>query len=82
MQANKRQVFWPTVTLAGLLAATQGHAQETAPTDAQNERGDSNQTIVVTASRTRATKEDSPQTVRIISEEEINQQLQITSDSS
>ncbi|MBT2771529.1 TonB-dependent receptor [Halomonas sp. ISL-60] len=82
MYIKKRQVFWPTVTLAGLIAATQGHAQETATNDAQSGRGDSNQTVVVTASRTNATKEDSPQTVRIISEQEINQQRQLTSDSS
>lgn len=83
MYANKRQVFWPTVTLVGLIAATQGYAQETVSTNAQSERGgESNQAMVVTASRTSATKEDSPQTVRIISEEEISQQLQVTSDSS
>lgn len=82
MYIKKRQVFWPTVTLAGLIAATQGHAQETATNESQSGRDNSNQTVVVTASRTNATKEDSPQTVRIISEEEISQQLQITSDSS
>ncbi|WP_241237757.1 TonB-dependent receptor plug domain-containing protein, partial [Xanthomonas euvesicatoria] len=38
--------------------------------------------MVVTASRTNATKDDSPQTVRIITKEEIDQQLQISSDSS
>ncbi|CAN0504532.1 unnamed protein product, partial [Ectocarpus sp. 12 AP-2014] len=79
---NKRQVFWPTVTLAGLIAATQGYAQETSATEPQSGRAGSDQTMVVTASRTNTTKEDSPQTVRIISQEEINQQRQLTSDSS
>lgn len=82
MRAKQRLVFWPTVTLAGLVAVSQVHAQQSATAEAQGERGDANQTVVVTASRTNSTKEDSPQTVRIISEEEITQQLQITSDSS
>ncbi|WP_417331448.1 TonB-dependent receptor [Halomonas cupida] len=38
--------------------------------------------MVVTASRTGTTVEDSPQTVRIITNEEIQQQLQVTTDSS
>ncbi len=82
MSIKKRHVFWPTVTLAGLVAATQAHAQSPAIAEAQGERGDANQTVVVTASRTNSSKQDSPQTVRVITEEEINQQLQLTSDSS
>ncbi|HBS83391.1 TonB-dependent receptor [Vreelandella alkaliphila] len=82
MSIKKRHVFWPTVTLAGLVAATQAHAQSPAIAEAQGERGDANQTVVVTASRTNSSKEDSPQTVRVITEEEISQQLQLTSDSS
>ena len=84
MYFKKHSVFWPTLTLASLVAASQayGQAPATTNTESQSSRGDTNQTMVVTASRTNATKEDSPQTVRIISEEEINQQLQISSDSS
>ncbi|MCC5900813.1 MAG: TonB-dependent receptor [Halomonas sp.] len=82
MRTKQRLVLWPTVTLAGLVAVSQVQAQQSATAEAQGERGDANQTVVVTASRTNSTKEDSPQTVRIISEEEITQQLQITSDSS
>lgn len=82
MSIKQRHMFWPTVTLAGLVAATQLHAQSPATAEAQSERGDANQTVVVTASRTNSSKEDSPQTVRVITEEEISQQLQLTSDSS
>lgn len=82
MRIKNRPVFWPTVTLAGLVAMSQAHAQNTSISDSQTSRGDSDQTMVVTASRTNSTKEDSPQTVRIITKEEINQQLQLTSDSS
>lgn len=82
MSIKQRHMFWPTVTLAGLVAATQVHAQSPATAEAQSERGDANQTVVVTASRTNSSKEDSPQTVRVITEEEISQQLQLTSDSS
>ncbi|MGO2240789.1 MAG: TonB-dependent receptor [Halomonas sp.] len=82
MRIKNRPVFWPTVTLAGLVAMSQAHAQNTAVSDSQSSRGDADQTMVVTASRTNATKDDSPQTVRIITKEEIDQQLQISSDSS
>ena len=82
MSIKKRHVFWPTVTLAGLVAATQAHAQSPAIAEVQGERENTNQTVVVTASRTNSSKQDSPQTVRVITEEEINQQLQLTSDSS
>ncbi|MGP9684472.1 TonB-dependent receptor [Halomonas sp. AOP25-F1-15] len=82
MRIKNRPVFWPTVTLAGLVAMGQAHAQNTAVSDSQRSRGDADQTMVVTASRTNATKDDSPQTVRIITKEEIDQQLQISSDSS
>ncbi|PRY66618.1 iron complex outermembrane receptor protein [Vreelandella songnenensis] len=82
MHVNKRLVIWPTVTLAGLVAATQGYAQETNAAEPPAGRANADQTMVVTASRTSATKEESPQTVRIISEAEINQQRQLTSDSS
>lgn len=82
MSIKKRHVFWPTVTLAGLVAATQAHAQSPVIAEAQGERENTNQTVVVTASRTNSSKQDSPQTVRVITEEEINQQLQLTSDSS
>ena len=82
MRIKNRLVFWPTVTLAGLVAVSQAHAQNTAVSDSQSSRGDADQTMVVTASRTNATKDDSPQTVRIITKEEIDQQLQISSDSS
>ncbi|MFI0471995.1 TonB-dependent receptor [Halomonas sp. HMF6819] len=78
MNIDKRMAIWPTVTLAGLVAATQGFAQQTEPAG----RSSAEPTMVVTASRTNATVEDSPQTVRIISEEEITQQRQMTSDSS
>lgn len=81
MRVKKRLVLWPTVTLAGLVAVSHGHAQETVTAESSS-RDDSNQTVVVTATRTNATKQDSPQTVRIISEEEISQQLHLTSDSS
>nr|WP_286086905.1 TonB-dependent receptor [Halomonas sp. S3-1-1] len=73
--------IWPTVTLAGLVAATQGFAQQTESGEPVS-RSSAEPTMVVTASRTNATVEDSPQTVRIISEEEITQQRQMTSDSS
>lgn len=82
MRIKNRPVFWPTVTLAGLVAMSQAHAQNTTVSDSQRSRGDADQTMVVTASRTNATKDDSPQTVRIITKEEIDQQLQISSDSS
>ncbi|WAM51239.1 TonB-dependent receptor [Vreelandella venusta] len=82
MSIKKRHVFWPTVTLAGLVAATQAHAQSPVIAEVQGERENTNQTVVVTASRTNSSKQDSPQTVRVITEEEINQQLQLTSDSS
>ena len=78
----KRQALWPAVSLAGLFAASQAHAQGTAISNAQAPRVDASQTMVVTASRTDTAKEDSPQTVRIITEEEINQQRDITTDSS
>lgn len=81
MRVKKRLVLWPTVTLAGLVAVSYSHAQETVTAESSS-RDDSNQTVVVTATRTNATKQDSPQTVRIISEEEISQQLHLTSDSS
>lgn len=82
MRTMKRQVFWPTVTLAGLVSASQAHAQESIEVEPPGNRNNTEPTVVVTASRTNTTKEDSPQTVRIISEEEIQQQLQLTSDSS
>ncbi|WNL43179.1 TonB-dependent receptor [Halomonas sp. PAMB 3264] len=81
MNIDKRMAVWPTVTLVGLVAATQGFAQQAALNEPV-ERGSAEPTMVVTASRTNATVEDSPQTVRIISEEEITQQRQMTSDSS
>lgn len=82
MYAKQSHAFWPTVTLASLVAVSQAHAQQSGPSEPQTSRGDSNQTVVVTASRTNTAAEDSPQTVRIITEEEITQQLQISSDSS
>ncbi|WP_252107020.1 MULTISPECIES: TonB-dependent receptor [unclassified Halomonas] len=81
MNIDKRMAIWPTVTLAGLVAATQGFAQQTESGEPVS-RSSAEPTMVVTASRTNATVEDSPQTVRIISEEEITQQRQMTSDSS
>ncbi|WP_447956111.1 TonB-dependent receptor [Vreelandella sp. EE7] len=82
MQVKKRLIMWPTVTLAGLVAATQGYAQQTVTDQTATGRANAEQPMVVTASRTSATPQDSPQTVRIISEEEIGQQRQFSSDSS
>ncbi|MEQ5858459.1 TonB-dependent receptor [Halomonas sp. EF61] len=79
----KRHALWPTVSLLGLVAAQQVAAQTSVDTSSSNgARADEAPTMVVTASRTNTTAEDSPQTVRIISEEEIAQQLDVTTDSS
>ncbi|MEC9483067.1 MAG: TonB-dependent receptor [Halomonas sp.] len=77
----KRQALWPVVSLAGLVAASQAHGQVPTPVT-QAPRIYTSDTMVVTASRTDTAKADAPQTVRIITEEEINKQLYITTDSS
>ena len=72
----------PLVSAIGLVASTSVFAAESNNTGGQRTNNADSDVVIVTASRTGATKEDSPQTVRIISKEEINQQLQITTDSS
>ncbi|MBN8411460.1 MULTISPECIES: TonB-dependent receptor [Halomonas] len=78
-----RHALWPTVSLLSLAIAQHAAAQTSASSSSSDAaRADQGPTMVVTASRTNTTKEDSPQTVRIITEEEIAQQLDVTTDSS
>jgi len=77
----KCHVLWPLVPLAALVSS-QAHAAQTQGASAQGAQGESPEVMVVTATRTGTAKEDSPQTVRIITQEEIAQQRQLTSDSS
>ncbi|MCP1313111.1 MULTISPECIES: TonB-dependent receptor [unclassified Halomonas] len=82
MRCQHHRARWQTATLVGLMAASQAQAQEQSRSAVNAGREQVEQPVVVTASRTSATKEDSPQTVRVITSEEIEQQLQLTSDSS
>lgn len=94
----KRHALLSTMSILGLAASEPGFAQEadsagsaSEPSGIAEQPGTSEQisarkeptdVMVVTASRTGTTVEDSPQTVRIITHEEIQQQLQVTTDSS
>ena len=62
MQTMKHAAFWPTVTLAGLVAATQANAQQEA-TDVGQALNESSPTMVVTATRSRSEEGQTPQRV-------------------
>ena len=79
MQTMKHAAFWPTVTLAGLVAATQANAQQEA-TDVGQALNESSPTMVVTATRSRSEEGKTPQRVTVITREQIEQQLAITDD--
>ena len=80
MYIKKRQVFWPTVTLAGLVAASHAYGQEPAATGSQSGASDADSTMVVTATRSHSEAGQTPQRVTIITREQIEQQLAITDD--
>ncbi|MEL7894129.1 TonB-dependent receptor [Vreelandella neptunia] len=80
MYTKKRQVFWPTVTLAGLVAASHAYGQESASTESQSGASDADSTMVVTATRSHSKAGQTPQRVTIITREQIEQQLAITDD--
>lgn len=80
MYVKKRQVFWPTLTLAGLVAASQAQGQASGINEAQNATSDANATMVVTATRSRSEEGQTPQRVTVITREEIEQQLAISDD--
>ena len=79
MTQMKKAAFWPTVTLAGLVAATQANAQQEA-TDVGQALNESSPTMVVTATRSRSEEGQTPQRVTVITREQIEQQLAITDD--
>lgn len=79
MTQMKHAAFWPTVTLAGLVAATQANAQQEA-TDVGQALNESSPTMVVTATRSRSEEGKTPQRVTVITREQIEQQLAITDD--
>nr|WP_295711066.1 TonB-dependent receptor [uncultured Halomonas sp.] len=80
MYVKKRQVFWPTLTLAGLVAASQAQGQASGINEAQHATSDANATMVVTATRSRSEEGQTPQRVTVITREEIEQQLAISDD--
>lgn len=80
MWNNKRNALCQAVTLASMAVVAQVQAQERPGVATSPDMPVA--PIVVTASRTNASEADSPQAVRVISQEEIAQQLQLTSDSS
>lgn len=80
MYVKKRQVFWPTLTLAGLVAASQAQGQVSGINEAQHATSDANATMVVTATRSRSEEGQTPQRVTVITREEIEQQLAISDD--
>lgn len=80
MHVKKRQVFWPTLTLAGLVAASQAQGQVSGINEAQHATSDANATMVVTATRSRSEEGQTPQRVTVITREEIEQQLAISDD--
>ncbi|SDO24604.1 TonB-dependent receptor [Vreelandella arcis] len=80
MYVKKRQVFWPTVTLAGLVAASHAYGQESVTAESQNDADEAGSTMVVTATRNKSLAGESPQKVTIITREQIEQQLAITQD--
>jgi iron complex outermembrane receptor protein len=80
MYVKKRQVFWPTLTLAGLVAASQAQGQASGINEAQHATSDANATMVVTATRSRSEEGQTTQRVTVITREEIEQQLAISDD--
>ena len=56
MYVKKRQVFWPTLTLAGLVAASQAQGQASGINEAQNATSDANATMVVTVAAVKRAK--------------------------
>ncbi|WOA31599.1 TonB-dependent receptor [Alloalcanivorax xenomutans] len=69
------QVLWPAAAAIGLVFVCPAYSAEQSQKHVLDP-------VVVTASRTGATQEDSPQVVRVIQKEEIEEQRRITSDSS
>ena len=79
MTQMKKAAFWPTVTLASLVVATQANAQQEA-TEMGQSLSESSPTMVVTATRSRSEEGKTPQRVTVITREQIEQQLAITDD--
>lgn len=79
MKQTKNAAFWPTITLAGLVAATQANAQQEA-TESGVSLNESSPTMVVTATRSRSKEGQTPQRVTVITRHQIEQQLAITDD--
>ncbi|NRB55522.1 MAG: TonB-dependent receptor [Salinicola sp.] len=66
-----------------LISAGWGAAAQVLAADAASTAADvSNETMVITATRSGAERQDSPQVIRVITREELEQQQRITSDSS
>ena len=81
MRIKTRPVVWPTVTLAGLVAISQAHAQASTTAESQGgNHSDTDSTMVVTATRSHSEAGQTPQRVTIITREQIEQQLAITDD--
>ena len=77
MTQMKKAAFWPTVTLASLVAATQANAQQEA-TEVGQSLSESSPTMVVTATRSRSEEGQTPQRVTVITREQIEQQLMVS----
>ncbi|WP_295036410.1 TonB-dependent receptor [Salinicola sp.] len=79
MRMNGERVLLGTL----LISAGWGAAAQVLAADAASTAADvSNETMVITATRSGAERQDSPQVIRVITREELEQQQRITSDSS
>lgn len=80
MYVNKHHVLWPTVSLIGLLAASNVYAQQDSSNGETSSATGESQTMVVTATRSKSEAGQTPQKVTVISREQIEQQMAISSD--
>ena len=80
MYLKKRPLGWTTLTLASLVTVSHAYGQEASATPSKNEANDTDSTMVVTATRSRSEAGETPQKMTVISREQIEQQMAITSD--